>query len=212
MLLPLKLKIELKDTPHKVVRKILVPDDITIYQLHLIIQDSMGWEHAHLYEFSDAKWKNTIRVGIPSDIDDGFEIYEAPLQSAFNVRLKDVFLEENNAKPFWYWYDFGDDWWHRISFLKISKKQLMEFEGHPVCIDAIGKCPPEDCGGIWGYAEFLETIKDKDHPEHDELREWFGLEPEDEYDETTANLEKINSMLKNLYGSKQWKAKIPGFF
>lgn len=81
------------------------------------------------------------------------------------------------------------------------------FTGVPTCIEAIDKCPPEDCGGPWGYAEFLETIKDEDHPEHDDIKEWCGLEPEDDYDETAVNLKKINFILKDLYGSKQWKAK-----
>lgn len=206
---PLKLKIELKDMPHKIIRKVLVPEDISVYQLHLIIQDSMGWEHAHLYEFSNMKWKSALRVGVPDEFDDDFGGFSpsAPKQDAHKVLLKDSFLKENEANPFWYWYDFGDDWWHWISFLKPSKKDLDIFTGEPICIDAIGKCPPEDCGGIWGYAEFLETIKDKDHPEHEELMEWYGLAPEDEYDETTANLEKINFTLKDMYKSKQWKAK-----
>ncbi len=210
---PLKLKIELKDTPHKIARKVLVPDDITMYQLHLIIQDSMGWRHAHLYEFVNAKFRPSLCVGIKDEFDEEFNMFgKAKKQNAYKVLLKDVFLDKNNAKAFWYWYDFGDDWWHHISFLKNSKKDLDNFEGTPVCIDAKGKCPPEDIGGVWGYAEFLETLKDKDHPEHEELMEWYGLESEDEYDETTANLEKINFMLKDLYKSKQWKAKKPGFF
>jgi len=209
---PIKLKIELKDMSHKIVRKVLVPDDITMYQLHLIIQDAMGWEHAHLFEFSDAKWKSTIRAGIPDDFDDDFDVFSAPKQDVFKTSLKKVFLEKTNAKPFWYWYDFGDDWWHRITFLKVSQKDLKTFEGAPICIEAIGKCPPEDCGGVWGYEEFLETIKDKSHPDHDEMKEWYGMDPEDEYDETTANFDKISFMLKDMYKSKQWKAKKPGFF
>lgn len=210
---PLKLKIELKDMPHKVVRKVLVPEDITVYQLHLIIQDSMGWEYAHLYEFVDGQSRPKLCVGIRDDFDSEFNTFgQAEKQDAFKVLLKNTFLEKNNAKPFWYWYDFGDDWWHKISFLKTSKKDLNTFKGTPICLDAVGKCPPEDCGGGWGYADFLETIKDEDHPEHAEVKEWYGLEPEDDYDEMAVDLKKINFMLKELYKSKQWKAKKPGFF
>ncbi len=210
---PLKLKIELKDVPHKIIRKVLVPQNITLYQLHLIIQDSMGWEHAHLFEFSDAKWKSTIRVGIPNDFEDDFGTFSAPLQDIFKTHLKKVFVDENDAKPFWYWYDFGDDWWHRISFLKPSKKDVENFTGTPLCVDAVGQCPPEDIGGVWGYREFLEAVKDKNHPEREELLEWYGIPEDEEYDETEIDLEMINYMLKQLYGSKQWKAKkISSFF
>lgn len=208
---PLKLKIELKDMPHKVIRKVLVPEDISLHQLHLIIQDSMGWEHAHLYEFVDAKFRPDISVGIKSEMDEEFNMFgKTKKQNAFKTKLRDVFLHENGAKPFWYWYDFGDDWWHRISFLKTSKKDLNTFKETPICVAATGSCPPEDCGGPWGYAEFLEAIKDEDHPEREEMMEWYGLDPEDSYDETLVNLEEINVMLKNLHGSKQWKSKKPG--
>jgi hypothetical protein len=195
---PLKLKIDLQSLPHKVIRKVLVPEDITMHQLHFVIQDVMGWFNAHLFEFCDAKWNNTIRVGIPDDFDDDYNTFNTSLRDANDVLLKNTFLEENYAKPFWYWYDFGDDWWHRISFLKVSKKELNIFAGTPVCIEAKGKCPPEDIGGPWGYADFLEIIKDKDHPEYEEVREWHDLEPSEEYDPTETNLEMINSMLGQL--------------
>lgn len=205
---PIKLKIELKDMPHKIIRKVLVPEDITLYQLHLIIQDSMGWEHAHLYEFVDAKSRPNICVGIIDEFDEEFNIFgNAQKQDAFKTQLKNSFLQENNSKAFWYWYDFGDDWWHRISFLKPSKKDLDTFKDTPVCIEAQGKCPPEDIGGVWGYEEFLEVVKDKDHPEREEMLEWYGLELENEYDEKIADLEQINFMLKDLYKSEQWKVK-----
>lgn len=207
---PIKLKIELKDMPHKVIRKVLVPEDISMYQLHLIIQDSMGWEHAHLFEFSDAKWKSSIRVGIPDDFDDDFDMFSAPKQDANKVLVKNLFLEENGAKPFWYWYDFGDDWWHRISFLKTSKKDLETFEGMPICIDAIGKCPPEDIGGVWGYQEFLEIVKDKDHPEREEMMEWYGIPSDEDYEETVTDLVMINHKLGQLYESDQWNSTEPG--
>lgn len=204
MTTPIKLKVELKDTPHKIVRKVLVPEDISMYQLHLIIQDSMGWEHAHLFEFSDVKWKSSIRVGIPDDFDDDFDMYSANKQDANKVRIKDLFVVENGSKPFWYLYDFGDDWWHQISFLKVSKKDLNTFENKPICIDAINKCPPEDIGGVWGYQEFLETVKDKNHPEREEMMEWYGIPSDETYDETATDLAVINQRLGNLYKSQQW--------
>src|SRR5699024_5554767 len=134
--------------PLKIIRKVLVPENITMHQFHHIIQESMGWENTHLYEFCDKKWKSDIRVGIPSEMDDDFFSF-SPLLDARKTTLKKIFVDENNAKPFWYWYDFGDDWWHRISFLKPNKNELKTFGSTPLCVEATGKCPPEDIGGPW---------------------------------------------------------------
>ncbi len=124
-----------------------------------------------MWEFCDARWKGKIRVSLPMD-DFGFD--EEKKLVAHEVSLKEIFLEENGAKPFWYWYDFGDDWWHKISFLKTNKKDMEQFDGTPICTEAAGGCPPEDIGGPWGYAEFLQTINNPKHPNHKEMREWTG--------------------------------------
>jgi hypothetical protein len=42
---------------------------------------------------------------------------------------------------------------------------------YPLLIDATGRCPPEDVGGPWGYAEFLEAIADPKHERHAEMTE-----------------------------------------
>lgn len=202
---PLKLKMALQDLPHKCERTLLVPDDINMRQLHFIIQQAFDWRNAHLFEFKDVKWKSTISVGMPDDVE--MEWIGPPKQDPHKVKLKETFLNENNAKTFWYWYDFGDDWWHRISFLKGTLKDLEQFEGSPKCLKAIGKCPPEDVGGPWGYTDFLDAIRDIKHPEHHEYKEWCGMEEDDLYDENEVDIEKINTLLKTFYVSKKWKAK-----
>lgn len=193
---PLKLKIALQDLPHKCERTLMVPDDINMRQLHFIIQEYFGWFNAHLFEFKDSKWKSTISVGMPDDVE--MEWIGPPKQDAHTVSLKETFLKWNGAKPFWYWYDFGDDWWHKITFLKTSLKDLKQFEGSPKCLKAIGKCPPEDVGGPWGYAEFLEVIQNKKHPEH--------KEPGEVYDEHKVSLGAINQYLYDLYHSEGWQS------
>jgi len=106
------------------------------------------------------------------------------------------------TKPFWHNYDFGNDWWHKISFLKVTQKDSDAFTGIPYCIDAVGKCWPEDIGGTWGYANSLEVIKNKQHPEHKELREWYGLDTGEAYNEHKASLEEINQYLKDFFNSE----------
>ena len=73
-------------------------------------------------------------------------------------------------RKFRYWYDFGDDWWHEIA---IGKAAADEGDG-PRLLAGEGACPPEDCGGPYGYAELRQALADPKHPEHRELREWAG--------------------------------------
>ena len=47
-------------------------------------------------------------------------------------------------------------------------------------------CPPEDVGGIPGFYEFLEAIKDPKHPEHKSYMEWLG----GKYDPNKFNAKK----------------------
>ncbi len=205
---PIKLKVNLENMPHKVFRKVLVPENINMHQLHLVIQFSMGWDNAHLFEFTDIRWKGSFRAGIANEMDDYYtEGDEFGLKNAYDVSLKEVYLERNDKKAFWYWYDFGDDWFHRISFLKPSKKDLEIFEGKPVCLEAVGKCPPEDVGGVWGYEELLEVVQDKKHPEREEMMEWYGLNPNEKFDEMETNIEVINQSLSAVFKSKAWKTK-----
>ena len=88
-----------------------------------------------------------------------------------------------------YEYDFGDSWEHKILLEKIltdDGKTVL-----PVCIKGKRASPPEDCGGIWGYEELLETISNPKHPDHEEMLEWLG----GEFDPEAFDLEQINKDL-----------------
>lgn len=197
---PLKLKIELKNLPHKCLRTLLVPQDINMLQLHRVIQEAFGWFHIHLFEFNDKKSRPTIQIGAS----DPLATEQTDTSDAHKVLLKDAFADQNKGKSFWYWYDFGDDWWHSISFQKVTQKDLKTFSGGPICVKAQGKCPPEDVGGPGGYAAFLQAIKNKNHPRHQEMREWYGLEENETYKENEIDIGEILYSLKALYNSEDW--------
>lgn len=93
---------------------------------------------------------------------------------------------------FFYTYDFGDSWEHEVLAEKMLTAETDS--DYPTCIKAKRACPPEDCGGTWGYQEFLEAIKDPEHPEHEPLLEWVGgsFDPED------TELDEINTLLKTI--------------
>jgi len=206
---PIKLKIDLENMPVSVFRRLLVPADINMMQLHYVIQLAMGWEFAHLFQFTDKKFSGSIVVKIPYE--DDFD-YMDNIAKPEKTSLKRTFQELRDAKPFYYEYDFGDSWLHKITFQKPLKKDLETFSGVPVCVDAFGKCPPEDVGGPWGYTDFLDAINIKKHPEHEEFREWAGLKPKEKYDETYVNLDSVNKSLREYSTAKDWNASSDNYF
>ncbi len=160
----IELRITLKHCEPKVERTLVVPADITFGGLHHCIQQVMGWENAHLHEFKVGK----KRVGMEPE-DDFFADDELLLED--DVKLFDLMSECKGS--FQYWYDFGDDWMHDIKakVLAPSKTQGLEL---PCCTAGSGACPPEDCGGVWGYAEMLEGLRSGSPQRKKELRSWLG--------------------------------------
>lgn len=167
-----RIKITLDEVKPTVMRRIEVPVDVKLDTLHEIIQAIMPWGNYHLYEFRvrESRW------GVPMpDMDDfGF-----PVADARKVTLERA-LSEPNFKTLRYTYDFGDDWRHTI---KVERRFTAEqWDEFPRLIDAKGCCPPEDIGGPWGYAEYLEAISDPHHPRHAEFMGWLGRRDPNEVD------------------------------
>lgn len=169
-------KITLKGTKPPIWRRIQVPETYNFWDLHVAIQDAMGWWDYHLHEFkiSHPVTGREIEIGIPSEDDELFDIEIIPERSQ---KIGDLFSMENKVAE--YIYDFGDGWQHKVQLEKILPRD--ENIKYPVCIAGKRACPPEDCGGVWGYQEFLEAIENPDHEEHEEMLEWVGGEfnPED---------------------------------
>jgi hypothetical protein len=156
-------------------RRIQVPESYTFWDLHVAIQDAMGWEDYHLHEFEIASLQpgSRVNIGIPEGGYDG-DILPGKTQ-----KIADYFSLENQSAH--YTYDFGDNWEHEIKLEKILPR---EDKKYPICIDGKRACPPEDCGGVWGYEEFLEIIKDPDHEEYEEMLDWVGGEFDPEHFDT----------------------------
>jgi hypothetical protein len=176
-----RLKITLDEVKPVVLRRVEVPLTIRLDRLHLVLQAAMGWTNSHLYEIRarDVGW------GMP-DPDWG----GGPLD-ARKARLVDV-LEDTGAKTLKYLYDFGDGWEHTVKIERV--KEVAPGLTYPLLIDATGRCPPEDVGGPWGYAEFLQAIADPQHENHAEMSEWAGepFDPAkiDEHAKAVAELAK----------------------
>ena len=158
-----RLKITLDDVKPAVLRRIEVPFDIRLDRLHLILQAAVGWTNSHLYEIRarGVRWSTPF-----PDQDSGGDFLDAR-----KVRLSEV-LEDVGTKTLRYLYDFGDGWEHTIKIERLIDPEPSTL--YPRLIEAKGHCPPEDIGGPWGYAEFLEAIADPKHERHRELKEWFA--------------------------------------
>ena len=210
---PIKLKINLENMPLSIYRRVLVPQDVNMLQLHFIFQIAMGWQFSHLFQFSDSRERPTITATLPWEEDDSY-IYGRPIEQykADEADLKSLFLIRRVAKPFWYWYDFGDSWYHKISFQKPTKKDLLQFNGIPLCLEAFGACPPEDVGGPGGYDEFLHVVNNKKHEEYAEMREWAGIPLRGKYDKEFVDLESVNQQLADYRVSTDWNLTADEYF
>jgi hypothetical protein len=171
-----QLKISLKDVRPPVWRRVLVGEDSILHDLHRIIQSVMGWTDTHLHEFDTG---HALYTG-PCE---GDEMPEA-CEDSRQVTLRALNLKKGQKID--YVYDFGDDWVHHVRVEDI--RDAFQGESYPVCVAGKRACPPEDCGGAGGYAEFLEAVSDPEHPQHKEMIDWVGggFDPE-EFDLVLAN-------------------------
>jgi hypothetical protein len=175
-----RLKVTLKGAKPPIWRRIDVSGDVTLYDLHLTIQATMGWDNAHLHQFIIGG----EFYGLPDeDMDLEVEDETRMILDQFGFREKSKFFYE---------YDFGDDWQHEIVVEKVLPRK--PGEPYPVCLKGKRACPPEDVGGVWGYADFLEVIRDPEHPEYEETLDWVGEGFDPEY----FDLDEINARLRRM--------------
>jgi hypothetical protein len=160
----LQFRIELTGSRPPIWRRIQVPAWYTFWDLHVAIQDAMGWKDYHLHEFSLLDDEvDDLRIGIADDESpEVLEGWRIPITHFFGsapTRLR-------------YKYDFGDDWDHDLVF----EGRLRRSRGitYPLCLEGARACPPEDCGGLSGYERLLRILADPLHDEHEDLRDWVG--------------------------------------
>ena len=184
------LKVTLDHVKPVVQRRLAVPLTLRLDRLHLVLQAALGWTDSHLYEIRarDVGW------GVPDpDFDDG------PLD-ARKTLLADI-LEDTGVRTFKYLYDFGDGWEHTVKLERII--DAAPGCAYPTLIEAKGRCPPEDVGGPWGYAEFLEIMADPMHAEHAETTAWAG----EHFDPKTVDLDALSRAVQQL--GVKWNRKPP---
>lgn len=173
-----QLKVALKGAKPPIWRRFLVDSAMTLAEFHDVLQIVMGWSDSHLHQFT----AYGVAYGIP---DPEFDL--EGVHDERKVKLAQILGHEKDAMV--YEYDFGDGWTHKITLEKI-----LPFDAAvplPACIKAKGACPPEDVGGLWGYYALLESLKDPQHPEYEENREWLG----EDFDPDAFDLDEVNAQL-----------------
>jgi hypothetical protein len=145
-------KITLKGIKPTIWRQIQVPETFSFWDLHVAIQDVMGWLDYHLHQFSivNPSSGRKVEIGIP---DDEFDIEgDIEILPGWKQKISAYFSLGNNRAD--YIYDFGDHWEHVLKLEKIVPREKGII--YPICVNGERSCPPEDCGGHWGYKDFLD--------------------------------------------------------
>ena len=174
-------KITLQEISPKIWRRIQVPEKYSFWDLHVAIQDAMGWQDCHLHEFKIKRkhGQKYVHIGIPRD-----RMYEdePEVLPGWDVRMWTHFNDLGVEAT--YEYDFGDNWVHKVLLEAYTLKE--KGVKYPRCIEGERACPPEDCGGVFGYSELLEVISDTNHSDYNDMINWLGGEYDPEHFDPSA--------------------------
>lgn len=206
-----QLRITLRDSKPPIWRQVAVPSGLTLGQLHEVIQIAMGWDECHLHQFvlRDKALKpsrDEVRRVTESDVWTDEFINHMPGERVFvsgatpfgeptemegededAVTLAQVCPKVKSKLA--YMYDFGDGWDHIIEVQKIEDPKPNAT--YPLCLAGKLACPPEDCGGIYGYYNLLNAIADPDHEDHEDLAEWL----DEDFDPDAFDIDEVNAIL-----------------
>lgn len=185
------LKVTLKDSKPPIWRDILVPSDLTLEELHYVIQTVMGWGNSHLHQFiaeevlynDDIETNNSDEYGFTRDENEQD-------RNEKKYTLSQILTKEQSSLI--YEYDLGDSWTHKIELKKILPADSNARQAR--CLRGEKACPPEDCGGIWGYTDMLETLRDAKNSEKKEILAWLGNDFNPDY----FDVDEINGLLRHL--------------
>lgn len=176
-----QIKVTLHGTRPPIWRRLLISADITLAKLHDVLQTAMGWENGHMHQFRVGQ----RRFGQPEPTDPFMR--RPRVESERTVHIS-ALLGEPGAKMV-YLYDFGDGWEHVIVLEKLLRADPNIT--YPACTDGQLACPPEDCGGIPGYYDLLQAIRDPNDERHEEMLDWVG----DDFDPHAFSIDEINRLL-----------------
>jgi hypothetical protein len=172
-----QLKVTLRHVTPPIWRRLVVSGDILFSELHHVLQISMGWFDSHLHDF---RYQQN-RYGDPTLLEEVIDESETSLCQ----------VARRKGNQLVYTYDFGDNWEHEVLVERIDQCSVPAV---PRCIGGRNACPPEDCGGVFGYLNLLESLTDPNNPNHDEARDWV----DEDFDPKRFDVATVNSLLMKL--------------
>lgn len=185
-----QLKVTLKGAQPPIWRRLQVPAAVDLKELHLLFQVVMGWHNEHLYEFRVGQ----RYFGEPEPKSWGVEGFGPPIQDARKTPLLEI--APRAGSKFLYTYDMGDSWEHQVLVEKVIAANP---EAHlPTCLAGQRACPPEDCGGVWGYRDIIAALERPDATQSAELLEWVG----DGFEPDKFDLAAVNAQLS------RWRTRV----
>ncbi len=180
-----QLKVTLTGTKPPIWRRLQVPGDANLGWLHAVLQVALGWTNSHLHHFifgqeryTDLSTADDGGFGDESGRDEGEALLTAVAEA---------------GAIFAYEYDFGDSWEHLVEVEKELPPDPAVSKA-AVCLAGARACPPEDCGGVWGYADLQKILKNPKHPEHRRMKGWLGRP----LDVEAFDVAEVNAWLKRL--------------
>jgi len=181
-----QLEIVLAESKPRIWRRVQVPGSASLGWLHAVIQVAMGWTNSHLHQFL---------IGGQTCSDPSFELnaFEDDPEVLDENRVVLMKVAPNEGDVLMYEYDFGDSWHHRVTVEKILPLDAASAKAAR-CVDGARACPPEDCGGLPGYADLLKILKNTKHKEHKSMKEWLGRP----FDPEAFDVEWVNGWLRRL--------------
>ncbi len=220
-----ELHIKLIGSRPPIFRRVAVPSDLTLGDLHVVIQIAMGWQNSHMHQFilRPKRPRNALNSGMAGKTPEKgaarpLRYKVAPPTELYfgSADYPDMGMEMGDEEKtrlcqvcpavkdkIEYEYDFGDSWSHEVVVKKIYSPKPEH--SYPACLDGGRACPLEDCGGIWGYYNLIDILNDPKHPEHEQYIEWTGgpIAP-DEF-----GLDGVNRQLRSAFGPRPKRSRSP---
>ena len=191
------IRIKLNDAPVSIWRELVVPSNITLELLAFVLLDAMGWKHEHLYQFIGKNNVCYVNSREMKEQANSFMAFMSRVEYKSSEKTSLEMVLQPKGERMKFEYDYGDSWTHDL-WVKASRDYAPGEEPVIKLLKAQGQCPPEDCGGVWGYASLLELNKKKRKTAEDKDRlEWYDI-PQD-FDPEAVNLEWLQDDVEELW-------------
>lgn len=179
----LQINVSLSGIRPPVWRRLLVPSEYTLARLHRVLQVAMGWHDCHLHRFVlDGTAYSDPQFELDNVLDER------------KITVGDLLVAP--GVPLIYEYDLGDDWKHELILEETAESEEVR---PPMCVGGARACPPEDCGGPFGYDDLLRILKSPKHRRYREMREWVGSD----FDPEAFDCDEVNKRLAKTFRQKR---------